>query len=199
MTLYNKDGSIYKLSAPNPIMKEQQIWSKFVVHNMKWKPEYREDGTVVLPLESDLSLEPKTQTEIFLSELTDSKEEKKPEVTPEPIEPVSKVEKSINTKNDIKKTFIYCLPANIKEKKDNLYGEIFKKLEYEKPTSFEAVIISQGDMLIEMWSDVYFEQGSILYPRNGDKRWWKINEVSPKLGGWIIKGLPSQDQPSFES
>jgi len=198
MTLYNKDGSIYTLSSPNPAMKNQHVWTKFVVHNMKWKPEYKEDGTVILPLQSDLSLSPKTQTEVFLDELSASKE---PE--PEPQKPL--IEKKSEIKEDpkqktidIEKTFIYCLPANIKEKVDNLYGDVFKVIQYENPTSFEAVILSQSDMSIKMWSDITFKKGSILYPKNGDKRWWKINETSPKMGGWIIDGIPSQDQPSFE-
>ena len=159
MTLYNKDGSIYTLSSPNPAMKNQHVWTKFVVHNMKWKPEYKEDGTVILPLQSDLSLSPKTQTEVFLDELSASKE---PE--PEPQKPL--IEKKSEIKEDpkqktidIEKTFIYCLPANIKEKVDNLYGDVFKVIQYENPTSFEAVILSQSDMSIKMWSDITFKKG----------------------------------------
>lgn len=201
MTLYNKDGSVYRLNGPNPIMKEQQIWNKFVVHNMKWRPEYKDDGTVIMPLESDLSLSPRTQTEVFLDELSKSKE-----TDPEVITPI--IEKKIEIREapkeksklgaGIEKTFVYCLPAIIKEKTDNLYGDIFKLIQYDKPTSFEAVILSQSDMSIEMWSSVTFEKGSILYPKNNDKRWWKINETFSKMEGWIIKAIPSQDQPSFE-
>lgn len=215
MTLYNKDGSIYKLSGPNPAMKDQSIWTKFIVHNMKWKPEYREDGTVILPLESDLSLEPRTQTEVFLDELSKTNSENKQSTETILQDKIENQEFSISNKveiredkakrkiksndTEIEKTFIYCLPAQIKEKKDKLYGDVFKTIQYENPTSFEAVVLSQSDLNIEMWSDVFFNKETILYPKNGDKRWWKISEVVPKLGGWIITGIPSQDQPSFES
>lgn len=198
MTLYNKDGSIYKLSAPNPVMKEQEIWTKFIVHNMKWKPEYKEDGSVVMPIESDISLEPKTQSEIFLDELSSSKEEIVP-IVEKKIEIKEDTNKIIKPKDKIDKVFVYCLPAIIKEKQDDLYGDVFRVIEYQDPTSFEAVILSHNDMGIEMWSSVKFGEESILYPKNGDKRWWKVVETTPKLGGWIIKGMLSQDQPSFES
>ena len=59
MTLYHKDGSVYKLIAPNPAMKEQNIWSAFSVHNMTWKPEFKEDGTIVMPMGSDFELSEK--------------------------------------------------------------------------------------------------------------------------------------------
>lgn len=200
MALYNKDGSVYRLDGPNPAMKGQSIWTKFIVHNMKWQPEYKEDGTILVPLESDLSLEPRTQTEIFLDELSQKPQEIKESepVIERKIEIKEDSKKKIIKQNDIDKTFVYCLPAKTKEKVDNLYGDVFKTVQYENPTSFESVILSQTDMSLEMWSDVMFQKETILYPKNGDKRWWKIAETSPKMGGWIIKAIPSQDQPSFE-
>ena len=200
MTLYNKDGSVYKLSAPNPIIKDQQIWTKFVVHNMKWRPEYKEDGTAISPIEEDFAQEIKSQAELFLDELTTSKEDDSAEKIIEQKIEIKEDEKQKTIKsNEIEKTFIYCLPAKLKEKVDNLYGDTFKTISYDNPTSFESVILSQNDMIIEMWSEIKYEKETILYPKNGDKRWWKISEITPKLGGWIIKGIPSQDQPSFES
>jgi len=201
MTLYNKDGSVFKLSTPNPVMKDQKIWTGFTVHNMEWKPEVKEDGTAVLPLDSDFSLN-KTQSEIFLDELNQTKD-LKPD--PEQIferkieEKEDKIKKEKQNKTDIEKTFVYCLPATIRETKDELYGDIIKTIQYDKPTSLEAVILSQTDMTMEMWTETNFGEGSILYPKNGDKRWWKIQTSQTKLGGWILKCIMSQDQPSFDS
>jgi hypothetical protein len=211
MTLYNKDGSTYKLSSPNPVMKDQNKWSHFIVHNMEWKPEVKEDGTVVTPLGSDFEVKSD-----FFQELDEAKEnlekqlqsitEEPAQTVPTPKEPVAQ---SINiTKqnkikdsdaSDVEKTFVYCLPAEIKEKKDKLYGDVFKTIQYKDPTSFEAVIISQSDMFIEIWSSVSFDQGSILYPRNGDKRWWRVQSQESKVGGWLMRATPSDHQPSFDS
>ena len=40
MALKNKDGSLYTLQKPNPVMKQQSLWNneKFILHNMKCKP-----------------------------------------------------------------------------------------------------------------------------------------------------------------
>jgi hypothetical protein len=211
MTLYNKDGSTYKLSSPNPIMKDQNKWSHFIVHNMEWKPEIKEDGTIVTPLGSDFEVK-----NDFFQDLDEAKEtlekqaqpvdKKSDQTVPAPKEPVVQsinIIKQNNVKDsdlsDIEKTFVYCLPAEIKEKKDKLYGDVFRTIQYKDPTSFEAVIISQSDMIIEIWSSVFFEQGSILYPRNGDKRWWRVQSKESKVGGWLMRATPSDHQPSFDS
>lgn len=35
MTIYKKDGSIYKFSAPNKIMLQQDLWKNYKTYNMK--------------------------------------------------------------------------------------------------------------------------------------------------------------------
>ena len=57
MTLFNKDGSIYTLPKPNPIMNNQNLWSDSIeLHNMKWNSEKAEDKTTVNPVQSDFSI-----------------------------------------------------------------------------------------------------------------------------------------------
>ena len=41
MVIKNKNGSEYKVRQPNPIMKNQEVWNDFVLHNMDF------DGNVV--------------------------------------------------------------------------------------------------------------------------------------------------------
>ena len=36
MVIKNKDGSEYKLRGPNPIMKNQNLWDNFQIHNMNF-------------------------------------------------------------------------------------------------------------------------------------------------------------------
>jgi hypothetical protein len=40
---------------------------------------------------------------------------------------------------------------------------------------------------------------SVIYPKTGEKRWWKIQEIEEKTGGWLMIALPSNYTPSFES
>jgi len=210
MALYNKDGTVYKLEGPNPVMKDQQFWSDYTVHNMNWKKEIHKDqkAKVVFPPKKEV----KTQSESFVEELEASRvEEQKLQQTPDlvhpepaPAQPTSvvvpkqEVLHELAGEEEITKTFIHCLPAVIVQKKDSLYGDVSSRVQYKNKTSFEAVILNQTDMSIEMWSQAVFEKGSILYPKNGDKRWWKIHNYYPKLGGHVIQAVPSQDQPYFE-
>lgn len=205
MALYNKDGSVYKLDGPNPIMKTQEFWDEFLTHNMQWNPEVHADSgskLVIRPPKRDQT----TQSESFISELESSKYEYKTELEaqtdPEPEKHVEDkkldIERAYDESSSITKTFVHCLPAFTMEKKDSLYGDVSVRTHYKNRTSFEAVILKQSDIMIEMWSEVSFQEGSILYPKNGDKRWWKVQSSYPKLGGYVIQGIPSQDQPYFE-
>jgi len=200
--LLNKDGSVYRLSGPNPVMKDQKIWADFVTHNMKWNPEVGKDNTVVKPHESDFFVK-----ESFLDALEAAKEEIK--VTENVLEASSPEVRTPmvqhDPKNDIvdqeqiEKTFIHCLPAKIQERRDALYGDVYKTVKYGSPLSFEAVVISHTDFSFEIWTDTdRIDQGSILYPKTGYKRWWKVQDKSKKENGWILKSIPSDYQPSFD-
>jgi hypothetical protein len=202
MTLYNKDGTVYKLDGPNPVMKNQDVWSDFTIHNMNWKSEVQPDKGAKLPRPQ--KKEVKTQSESFVEELESTKVTKQPDQEQVPKEEERVVEsepidydKSVISE-EIVKTFIHCLPATTIEKKDSLYGDVSSRVQYNNKTSFEAVILNQTDMSIEMWSEVVFQKGSILYPKNGDKRWWRIQNYYPKLGGHVIQAVPSLEQPYFE-
>lgn len=204
MTLYNKDGSVYKLSGPNPAMKDQKIWGDFVTHNMEWKPQVAEDNTVVKPHESDFFVK-----ESFLDALEAAKQEIKvtetsntPVQKPEIRTPVVRhdPENDVADPEQIQKTFIHCLPAQIQERRDALYGEVYKTVKYGSPISFEAVIVAHTDFTFELWTDTdKINRGSILYPKTGYKRWWRVQEKTPKESGWLLKAIPSDYQPSFDS
>ena len=43
MAIKNKDGSVYKLKSPNPIMKSQDVWNNFTLHNMIFEQTTEED------------------------------------------------------------------------------------------------------------------------------------------------------------
>ena len=227
MTLRNKDGTVYKLSAPNPAMKSQELWNEFKVHNMQWEGEKAEDTTTVNPLASDFDVQ-----DTFLEALDKAKiakpeikvVETKPEIKvvetkPEikvmetkPIEqpPVEKIERKPLVQPDVKqeeaevnseidKIFIHVLPAFMRERKDSLYGDSYKTIQYGKPTSFEGVMLTQEDLYIEVWTDSdKIGVGSVLFPRTNFKRWWRVQEKTEKAGGWVLTAMPSDYQPSFD-
>lgn len=192
MTLRNKDGSIYKLKGPNPIMKDQDVWEEFITHNMHWKEEVIKDENKttieeVLPPKDDF-LEQLKQTKEIKPALAITPETKPQEIKQE-IKPAVK---------KLDKTFIHCLPVSFKEVKDDLYGEIYKKMQYENPTSFEGVILQQEDLSLKLWTDYELLIGSIIYPKTKSKRWWKVQSKEIKSEGAIFIAAPSDFQPSFE-
>ena len=223
MALYNKDGTLYRLQGPNPIMKTQVMWTNFVLHNMKWDSEKSEDLNPIVP-----SPPPIKVSESFISELevvqpeikvvesasdlppVESKSqeikviENKPETPSIEIAPKPPVQKTESTKvarqdDDIEKTFIHVLPATIKNKKDHLYGDSYQTIQYLKPTSFEGVILEHDDIFFKVWTDTnQFQEGSVLYPKMQIKRWWRVQEVISQAGGYILICMPSDYQPSFD-
>lgn len=221
MTLRNKDGSVYKLVGPNPVMKTQNLWGEYTLHNMEYDGEKASDDSKINPVSSDLAIKDsfindleRTKQEIKIVE-TKPWPEEKPEIKPEIKVVETKSEEPLVDRNsfvqpdpekkeiseishDIEKIFIHVLPANIREKKDSLYGDTYRTIQYDKPTSFEGVILTQEDLLFEVWTDVAnINIGSILYPKTNFKRWWRVQEKQIKGSGWILSAVPSNEQPSF--
>ena len=206
MTLRNKDGSLYKLAAPNPVMKTQEMWGGYQVHNMQWEGEKAKDANQVNPIASDfdvqetfLSALDKAKSDIKVvetkSDSTNSQIERKPVVQPD----LQREELRASTDNGIEKTFIYCLPALLRTRQDSLYGDSYTTVQYGNPTSFEGVILKQQDLFIEIWTDTNsINNGSILFPKQGYKRWWRVQEKVEKGGGWVLSATPSDHQPSFD-
>jgi DNA-binding protein YbaB len=197
MVIKNKDGSEYKLSKPNPHMKNQLLWDRFELHNMNFenikglikknKVEIKEKVEEVEELEE--LVEQEEELEVVKKEIKEAIKEVK-----EVIKEVTKEEES-----SVKKTLIYCLPAKIKFHEDILYGEVKKTINYDKKFKFEAVILNITDVSMDIWTNaIIIEKESILYPQNFDKRWWKVNNISSKFDGNILSCVLSSINPSFE-
>jgi len=204
MTLRNKDGSIYKLQGPNPMMKNQDLWPGFVAHNMEWSEEK------IFDQNKKNEQKPQEKKETIIDELEKTKTQEQEIANQEEIleietkiDPIIKIKekiKSSNEKSEIRKTYIHILPALNKEKIDDLYGDVYNTIQYGESTSLEGVILKQSDLYFEIWTDVpNITIGSILYPKANIKRWWKIQEIHPKASGWILCCSPSDYQPSFKN
>lgn len=96
----------------------------------------------------------------------------------------------------------HCLPAIVNKHRDTLYNETYSSVKYDKPFTFEAVILENSDLTIRFWTNAEtaerITEGSVLYPRITDKRWWKVTQrVLSWSGGWVIAAVPSDFQPAF--
>jgi len=189
MAIKNKDGSIYELRKPNPLMKHQELWKDFQLHNFNFKKETVEDTTEVQPHESDFKVKD------FVTELEESK--------PEPIveKPVVVLPDLQQEKEQEKKPIFHCLPAVIHRHRDVLYGETYSTVKYDTPFSFEAYVIEQSDLILQFWTSGLvadkINEGSVIYPKIMEKRWWKVTAKTEKSGGWLYQAIPSEFQPKF--
>jgi hypothetical protein len=198
MALKNKDGSTYTLAKPNPIMKHQSLWAneKYLLHNMKWKVEVFVD-------ENDSNAIEENQVESsFIEELKQTKPELE-KITENIFEQKTVVQtdtkKEEEKKSEINKIFVHCLPATIKIKTDDLYGDSYQTIQYGSPTSFEAVMLKQDDLSCEIWTDTdTIAIGSVIFPKINTKRWWRIKNKEKKANGWILYSITSDFQPSFD-
>lgn len=215
MVIKNKNGSEYKLRGPNPIMKEQDIWADFQLHNMQFHEEIRENSTNKQKVSKKISL---GQTVVVKNEEAPVQPIKVevPEPTPQPtvikydipkIEPTPIPEteviyrpKSISDKlQSYNKDILHCLPAKTKTITDSLYEEKTIKVTYGNQFLFEAIIIEETDFELLFWSHLeIIQKYSIIYPRNKNKRWWKAESVKNAPEGYFINCRPSDIQPSFE-
>lgn len=205
MVIKNKDGSEYTLRKPNPIMKTQNLWDEFEIHNMNFNEiidqiKNHQKKTTILDLnKEEIVIEDRKKTED-----EPKKVEIKKILETEINQNITKIEtekKQITKKEEnpeVKKTIIHCLPAKVSIKEDNLYGDIKKLIKYEDKFTFEAAILDISDFEFIFWTNIEISKESIIYPKNSDKRWWKITGHENKFNGYIFYAKPSDVTPNFE-
>lgn len=219
MALKNKDGSVYRLKGPNPLMKDQKKWEEFRVHNMKWGSEVLPDASEIHAIRTDFQVRNNFIDELDQAaadvgresdvKVVESPTISEPTIILEPKSEITVVEnkiveppKSESLDNSVPKVFIHCLPAFLDRKVDEVYGDNVQTLKYKSPFSFEGVILDMSDLTFKFWTQAddltnQILQGSIIFPKTLQKRWWRVQERVEKTGGWIITTHPSDYQPHF--
>lgn len=209
MTILNKDGNVYVLKGPNPLVKKQQSWNKneLIFHNFQWQEinfNYKDKEKVTKKIKL-----PKVKENLEI---------------PETKEKIEEVPKPIKQKQDNKdfelnikyKVLSHCLPAIVENKKDSFYGESWKKIKYGEKIIFPLIVIDATDLSFDFWTsdpNKKINEKSIIYPfayevhnvetGSYDKipydeyRWWKIVSKEEKEGGWFFRSVPSEIQPDF--
>lgn len=202
MAIKNRDGSVYKLRSPNALMKDQRFWTDYKSHNMKWKSTITEGGSEVERVQTDFVMK-----DSFVEELASTapvRDEPKPQeptlakspVTKEPAVPKS--QKAEDPLDGIPRCFIYCLPASMSQRRDTLYDDEYISVKYGEPYSLEGVITEEHDLCINFWTTAEIPRESVIFPKNNQKRWWKVVGSEMSHGGRIYVCAPSTYQPHFE-
>ncbi len=176
MAIKNKDGSLFKLKSPPPVMHEQTFWNEKVkVHNKFGRRHIQ-------------ALEQEEEEQSF--EMPEQQEEIKIVESIKGEKPKSLDESIID---------VWCLPCvGVIQNTDELYGESYEKPEYGDKFIFKAKILQSEDLFIQIIAKEEIPLQSVLYPRTNMKRWWEVKHVAPVKDGFhVISGVISPYQPSF--
>ena len=221
MVIKNKNGTVYKVRGPNPLMKTQDVWDDFILHNMKFDPEIIKNQSIQpkktkkIEIGSTQTIKDDFAEPVILPKIEPKKSNStnqefkipdfsEPEPTPIPkiVEDDTDVLKptSINEMlADYPKDIMNCMLANTSEKIDPLYEEKKIKITYVRNFVFENIIINMTDMELVFWSHLDFiTKNSIVYPKNDSRRWWKIDKVRKGPEGTFFSCVPTQTQPNFK-
>lgn len=219
MSIKNKDGSIFQLKKPNPLLKTQDITDdEHVVHNLfieeilvrynKKKKPLSPNGAVV----STPDLPPVLEEQIQAPSVSDLKPMPLPKITEheavfesdnkEEIIADDKIEKDDDYMEDSDEAMqdtlsCWCLPGEYRSHVDNLYGETRRNLVWGDKFIFEGIILESTEMMFVIWTQVKINPPSIIYIRS-QRRWWRVTEVNSYDNGFAMSCLPSETRPSFD-
>jgi hypothetical protein len=222
MAIFTKDGKMYMVEGPNPLVKKQVSWdpSKLVFHNFRWDEIRNGTGATQEPTEEigDSSEFFERETKEFSAPAEQSQEPKSQHNTP------AKQKKAESPEGDrefdlpyIKyKVLCHCLPAKMEHRADSFYGESWGRIKYGKKFVFPCVVISSTDLSFEFWTSDprgQVAEKSVIYPFSyevhnkatnsydkvpyDDYRWWRVETKEAKEGGWLFRANPSDIQPDF--
>lgn len=203
MAIKNKDGSVYKLRGPNPLMQTQQEWDRSKLNLFNIGAQKRE-----------IVIEAKPEDHITTIKKTPVKPKARviearkfiEEIKSEPVAPVIQQQIPPKPREDDQATRLlkergvtfYCAPAISRTVKDDFYGNSYGVLEYGDKYEFRAVPIDESDLELQFWCLDAVTTGSVIYrkDRRGE-RWWRIRQAAPESGGWLVNCIPSDSSPDF--
>ena len=213
MAILSRDGKVYTLQSPNPIVEKQVAWdrSSLVFHNFEWEDILQRVGNaqkkpapvVAVPNPNPIP-----------TESPPPPEQKDDEPTVKQQAPPEKNEFELP---HIKyRVLCHCLPAKVENRRDELYGETWTRTTYGTKFVFPCVVMSSTDLSLEFWTSdprSQISEKSVVYPFSyevynqeansydmvpyDDYRWWRITSKEKKEGGWLFQASPSDHQPDF--
>ena len=214
MVLKNRDGTPFRLSSPNPLVKNQEWMTceQLIFHNFKW-----DSFTIATePLGTrTISEFPKPTQEQPKPIPAPEPEEKPPQPEIEIPQQEPKLPRTELIPNAI---IVYCLPfAEWQNKSDDLYEDRYLTPQYNDKFTFEAIIVERSDFAISLWTTEsmeskqglvntknYLKPESIIFPARysdgskfHDHRWWKVQSVENQDSGVAIVGVITNIHPSF--
>lgn len=202
MAIKDKDGNVYTLRHPNPIMKTQKQWDldKISLFNFNFCNKTVIQDQEKLETESFFEKTPAVKEKFitsddFLNALSNSR----PKETEDPPVELNTNNKKVARILRERGTIFHCLPVIEREIEDSLYEEVLKTSNFDKKMIFEGVILDSNDLQLELWCLLNLSKGSIIYPkaRQGGERWWKVLSSTTMDEGYTILCVISEINPDF--
>lgn len=218
MAIKDKDGNVYHLRGPNPLVKNRADWDTSQVQLINvgdWKPitiedpksparQAKENATDIAE-ELDLFEGPEETKTIssvdFIEEIIQT------EPVQQQVETQIKSDQVvINVDPKLAKILkergvqYYCAPVigeNIFT--DDIYGSTYSTFKYGDKFLFDAIIVAQSDLQLQFWCVREISKNSIVYRKHqhGGERWWRINNSEPKTGGFVCLASVADVNPDF--
>jgi len=91
----------------------------------------------------------------------------------------------------------FYIEAKTSTKKDNLYEEVKIQIKYKEKILIKIKIEEYDDLYLSFIFDKKLNKNSIIFPKNKNKRWWKITKEEQKQDLYFYYCIPSDFNPSL--
>lgn len=207
MAIRDKDGSVYQLRGPNPLLQNQREWdrSQIVLLNCGWKGEVVEDvrspvkesRANVRDIAEELSLKPNAAFVPASQFVAEAAAPPKGPVNIDVDERLGRILKERGVQ-------YHCAPVvGYRSRRDPVYDSVTETPAYGEPYTFDAVVVSESDFQLQFWCVRAVSKHSVVYRKAGgaklDGRWWRVDDVAPKTGGFLVLANLSDVSPDFSA
>lgn len=180
----NKDGNQYRISRPNPLMKNQELWEIYTTHNFVWE-------SIIIKSEKSKNQE----SDIMPEEKKIELEQKNIKIEPEEVS-IPVIPKTKEKFKELEEA--HLLVAENIINKDELYNEDIKvATKYRQQKTILIKIEFYNDLNLVFESKEEITKNSVIFPKNKNKRWWKILKINKKEKIFTYNCIPSDFTPSF--
>lgn len=173
MAILDKDGKIYRIPSPNPMMKNQEFWDYSKLKLINFNKSKKEIVNIEVPIIQQVPVKQAIVEEPLIP------------TPPEPIppDPIPVITTHVNppvVETDSRLSKLVCLP--------------FVNEGYDKKFTFEAVVLDETGFQYIFWTNIEIPPNSIIYY---GRRWWKVYELHKKNNGHIHVCNMSDIQPDL--
>lgn len=224
MAIKDRDGNVYKLRGPNPLVKDMSDWNKDAVkliNHYGSKEEVVQDSRNPIKAAKENIVDISNELQLYqgpekskpvpaaqfieeiaepVTETTNTVESIPVQTTSEPDSVTIHVDEKIGKILKERGTEFYCAPViGQKVWKDELYGTSYTTNKYGTKFIFDGIIIGQSDLEIQFWCMRDLCKDSIILRKNqqGGERWWRVSQTESKSGGLLCKAIISDLNPDF--